>query len=534
MKNLIKYIYIIVFSISISIIGILTILKVETTQNEFFKLIENRMPTPKPKLEFNFKSIKNYLTTFDSYFKDHFSFRVKLISKYSQLNQHIGVSLKQGKAVFGRNNFIFLGNNSQKVIDQTTGKNVFTEKELKEWIKIFSLRKEYLQMNGIPLYIIIPPNTHTVYPEYLPQYIVPSENNRLNQLLNCDSKLNIISLKEILLNSKSEWGDKLYYKNDTHWSEFGAYIGYSEIIRQLSAQFKELKAIELTKENFKLLPPSGPGDLERMCYLSNSPGSFKVDIIKDKNWEDRITKTDFKGETLPFNSLDKIQVYDQCVVVNKKMPYTLLILKDSYSFNLSLFLNQSFGKVVYCHYKQNEGIELVTLVERYKPDLVIYEMAERMLCLKQTIHPDILIKLGQGIESICKMDGEYLFRNVKKYINITDVKLDCKELLFSAKNEDPYFLIPEIKIDKRKDLVVNIKFTAPDEGISQLFYITKTTNFNQTQSLKEPIKKGYNEVVFCIPEKNINGKNLRFDPGNKIGAYTIHSIEVFEMDELIE
>jgi hypothetical protein len=146
---------------------------------------------------------------------------------------------------------------------------------------------------------------------------------------------------------------ELYYKTDSHWNSYGAYVGYTEIMKEINRNntFK-IESIDdyiITKmANFN-------GDLSRM-------------LLSDKK-VDQIT---FKRK----KELD-IEVINYSVPIkhykNSKGKGKLMIYKDSFTNALTPFLNNTFNEVMYVR-----DINLNTkLIESFKPDMIILEKIER-------------------------------------------------------------------------------------------------------------------------------------------------------------
>jgi len=529
MKVLLKYIYIIVFIILISWIGITTILNYDTLDLNTFKKFEKRNPATLPKWNWEKDTISNYFSKLDLYVNDAFSFRNKLISLYSLVHYKIGVSMKPDKVVFGSNDFLFLGNYHNKIIDQTKGKNLFTNNELQTWLNNFLVRKRYLDQFDIPLYLIIAPNKHSIYPEYLPDYITPSKNNRHKQVTGLSPEFTIINLKDTLLASKLIWSDKLYNKTDSHWSVIGAYIAYLKIMQQLMPDFKKLNVLELINGDFNIEPSNSNAGLKHQLHIKTHMKDFSVRIEKNKEWTNDLIKINFSGDTLPYNYLQNIRVREQCIIVNKHKPYTVLLLKDSFSERLSVYLNQTFGKTIYCHYNQFEGIELTQLVEKYKPDIVLYEFVERMLIVKQEVHSNIVFNnVRDNFIPICKMNGEYLYKNLTPKKHITDIQLVKNEYSFNSVGSDPILILPKVKTQPNKHIALKLDFNSPKKSSCQIFYKTvNNKHYNKQNSISLTTESGRNQIFILLPEKSIEGE-LRFDPGLVPGKYRIHSIEFLE------
>lgn len=376
----------------ISGIGISSLVNYKTVDAPTFIKFENRQPAVKPIWNWEMESIRNYFLSLESYINDVFAFRNELINLYSIIFFKFGVSVKPDNIIIGKNGFLFLGNKLSDVIDQTTGKNTFSDDELKAWNKNFMVRKKYLEQFGIPFYLIIAPNKHSVYPEYLPDYIVPAKQNRLQQLLDSRPPFNSINTKQAVINAKKQWGDQLFYKTDSHWSEVGAYYAYLEIIKQLKQDFPDIEPAVLKKHNFRKIFYDWNGSMTGFMNLKAIIEDSIFTIINVPGWNKNVVRTNFQGDTLDLKEYPVIAYTDQSVVVNKKKKYSVLVLRDSFSMMLAGMLNNTFGKVIYCHYEHPDGIELAKLVEQFKPDIVLYEMVERKLSHAHEIHPDIIVK----------------------------------------------------------------------------------------------------------------------------------------------
>jgi len=525
----IKYLYILVFASLISTIGILSVLNIKKNASEKFINIENRLPAKMPDLKLDVNSIKNYFPALESCINDKFSLRTNLIETNSWLHFMLGVSSKPNKVLIGKNNFLFLGNKFNSIIDQLTGKSIFSNKELEDWKISFAKKNRYIEKMGAKMYILIAPNKHSIYPEYLPKHVVRSKLNRLSQVQNSDLDFNIICAKDTLLKAKTEWDTWLYGKTDSHWTIIGAYIAYLELINNISADFDKLKPIVLNNSSFNCIKTNSICDLEKQLYLKSN-NSTKVNLTKNKDWNDNLIKTNYNGDTLAFNSMSAISNNDNVVIINKQKPYKILILRDSFTGAMSLFLNQTFGKLIYCHYAHDEGKELTQLIEKYKPDIVLYEFVERMLVQKQKVHPNILYKLSDyKFRTLKKMNGDYLFKNIIPLNQITDIKFQNNAVNFLSTGIDPYLLLPKLELSHNKHVAIEIDFTVPKNTTAQLFYCTNNDKkFSKEKRINFKAIKGRNNLKFVLPEKEINGKRIRFDPGNKSGKYIIHSVEILE------
>ena len=529
MKNIIKILYIIIFIILTGSIAVSSLLGLGKTDDQTFIMMEKRNPTAKPLWKWEPGNLKKYFDGLDSYVNDNFAFRTQMIQYYSTFLYLGGVSANPQKIIIGKNDFLFLGNSFNEVMDQVTGKIHFDEKQLIKWKSSFQLRNKYLDLMGIPFYVVMVPKKHTVYPEYLPDYIIPAKENVFDQIINTDPGFDLLHLKDTLISSKAYWGDLLYNKTDSHWSEIGAYIGYLKIINHLKTDFNELVPLELNKEDFVIKPHPG-GQNKFILNLLVDMNDFDASINSHDKWNNKIIKTNYEGDTLPFGPFNYVNYHEKVIIYNPEKKYTLMVFEDSFSIRLSAFLNQSFGKIIYCHYSEPEAKEFTRLIERFKPDMVLYEFGEQSVALHDLGSNNLSAKLAEvNFTSTFIKSGSYFYDKLQQYNQITNINVVDSSLHFHSTGSDPSFILPEMKLTENKFAALKIDFSIPEQSAAQIFYLTnKNKYFNGEQSVVMQAEKGRNVLVFYFPETGIKNKPIRFDPGAVTGDYIIHSIEILQ------
>lgn len=529
MKNTIKIFYVIIFIILIGGLAVSSLLGYGKTDQAKFVMMEKRNPAAKPLWTCERENLKNYFDGLNFWVNDNFAFRTQLIQYYSTLLYLGEVSANPQKIIVGKNDYLFLGNSFNEVIDQVSGKIRFNEKQLTKWKSSFQLRTRYLDLMGIPFYAVLVPKKHTIYPEYLPDYIIPAKENVFDQIMNSGPGFDLLHLKDTLVSSKSYWGDLLFNKTDSHWSEIGAYIGYVNIINHLKTDFDDLAPLELIRDNFDVKPHPG-GQNKFILNLLVDMNDYNVTIIKPDKWNNQIVKTNYEGDTLPSSPFDYVYYHEKVIIHNSKKKYTLLVFEDSFSITLSAFLNQSFGKIIYCHYSEPEAKEFTRMIERFKPDLVLYEFGEQSLALHDLASNNLSAKLaGDNFTSSYRENGDYFYDHLKNYFQITNISIVDSSLHFQSTGNDPSFVLPDMKLTENKFAALKIDFSIPKQTVAQIFYLTnQNENFNGEQSLILQAEKGRNVLIFYFPEKGVKSHPIRFDPGLVPGDYVLHSIEVLQ------
>ena len=188
--------------------------------------------------------------------------------------------------------------------------------------------------------------------------------------LKAQSTLAIISLEGPLMAAKSH--EQVYYRTDSHWNTRGAHVGYSEIIRALTAWFPALEAIP--RADFRDVKLSEPGrDLAWLIdmreFYADSFGDIQLarptvaqEIIEEAKPSDAPSKPEKKGENFVFQHPDP------------KLPRAV-VFRDSFADRIMPMLAENFRRVVFCWQYTFDR----ELVEREEPDVVIQEFVEHVL-----------------------------------------------------------------------------------------------------------------------------------------------------------
>lgn len=152
--------------------------------------------------------------------------------------------------------------------------------------------------------------------------------------------ISYFSLRDTFINAKSD-PVPLYYKTDTHWNLFGAYVGLQGIFQQVYGN-----GIPADSSCFHLEAENRIGDL---ALLTGMPEHFASDAYYVPN-------SDFA---------DPAQYHDQ----------TLLIIGDSFGGYLDEIAKPYYRQVHYVHFSDFTAASMTY----YNPDLVIWECVERYM-----------------------------------------------------------------------------------------------------------------------------------------------------------
>lgn len=325
---------------------------------------EKRNLATKPDISFMDSSYKTFISDYENYVADNFGFRKRLI----QLNNILKVKLlntsPSDKVILGKDGWLFY--NSEGEIDDYRGVNLFSDTELKKIKSNLEERSKWLKKKGIKFYITVAPNKSTIYSEFLPSNIKKyNQNSRLDQLvsyLSTNSEVHIIDMRTVLKEQKDKY--IIYKKNDTHWNSMGAFIGYSEIAKVLKKDMVIPELLDL--ENFKIVTVQGGGDLGNMLSMNDILLDNYLTLVPQFETSVKSVKVDASSYPNPSQ-----------LVVNENTSHSdapkLLMFRDSFTSEMIPFLSEHFSRSVYVwdqYFNAN-------LIEKEKPDVVIFEVVER-------------------------------------------------------------------------------------------------------------------------------------------------------------
>jgi alginate O-acetyltransferase complex protein AlgJ len=305
-----------------------------------------------------FHSLAEFTTGWELYLADHFGFRPYLIRWNSLLRMTtLGVS-PVPSVLLGKESWLFY--NSDALADGNTfddfrGVIPLTQKELIQLQNRLEDHHREFSRHNIAYLVVITPNKSTIYSEYLPDRIRRFRPvTRLDQFMRHmeqHSKVPVLDLRQALFLAKES--HPVYWKTDSHWNTYGAYVGYVEILRHLEPYLPELQPFTIREGRISVERSEFGGDLAEMLALKD---------VFPEDFETRF-------------ALDEPH--------NRRMMDTLIFRHDSFGDGLYPYLTRHFKKLVniapFAPYKFD------ALVQQ-RPHAVIHVFAERYIT--QAIHDD--------------------------------------------------------------------------------------------------------------------------------------------------
>ena len=356
---------------------------------------ENRLPARWPVFTGLGRS-REFITGVEKYFDDHFGFRNRLV----RLNHHWKGQLFRDPGtspvvMVGRDGWLFFS--GDHAIGECARTEVFSQQELENWRRLLEMRRDWLRARGGKYLFVVPPDKHTVYPEYLPDWLEPGTGpTKVQQLVSymkAHSTVGVLDLSQALVEAKKTRA--VYLKTDTHWNAFGGFIGYRAVVEALARQMPGLQPLPLDALGWKRVPSAKGGDLTRLMGATDR-------YSETETWQPVVLKPMAMLEEVydtvhfPYGGIKETR---PVLTLNTNACGKVIVVRDSFAGAWYSYLGQHFKEAIYlwkyendhAHYEWNRP-----LIDRERPDVLIDEMLERFFCIED---PVALARLDQLSET---------------------------------------------------------------------------------------------------------------------------------------
>jgi alginate O-acetyltransferase complex protein AlgJ len=267
----------------------------------------------------------------------------------------------RGKVLVGRDDWLFLQEDSNDAIGQLTGRVTLSEGQKDAWMRLLDERARAIADTGTTWLTAVVPDKEVLYSEHLPSGIVRRSRRPVHDFLEVAKRAGApaIYLLDDLLAAKPE-GD-LYLRSDTHWNHRGAFVAYQAVCRELLRRGVDLERID--EESLEWWETKRHGDLGSKLYPDRV---VTRDVrAKVKRWPGRQI---YDNE---IHNHGRVLVYEQD---RTDMP-ACLVFGDSFSLRFLDFLKASFRRVVFVH----TSMLVEEIVSLENPEVVLALPIERFL-----------------------------------------------------------------------------------------------------------------------------------------------------------
>ena len=296
---------------------------------------------------------------------------------------NLGISISPTETIIGKDQWLFLGDDfASTITNARSGVTLTDQQTLIDVKQSAHVWKAWLKNHGVHTYkVIIGPDKSSVYTDKLPTWAVPSQPSFSDAVLEQDKSDTFIFPNKEMIEIRSHTNLPLYFKTDTHWNRFGAWVAYRALEKSLIRSNPELRfPVGLTFDDFYEKSVKG-GDLSNFLrasskisdteiYLSNA---YINDLPLEKyNYNDMNLVSKGKN-TLVDVTAQPLLVKSAGALNNKRV----LWLRDSFGASMSPYMSATFSEIIHLHHGLVKPEIITDLIKRYKPDLVIVTCVER-------------------------------------------------------------------------------------------------------------------------------------------------------------
>lgn len=213
---------------------------------------------------------------------------------------------------------------------------------------------------GAVFVVLIAPEAHGVHSDLLPDslgYALPSIADRFVALAR-SMGVTVVWPREALAAAKGPV--EVYRRDDSHWSSYGAYIAYRELMAALP---EGLSAGQVTAEAFSYAWEEALGDLAWTGPQARRRPTPRP-VMKTQRWRPVLTRMNERRHALTITETD-----------DASLP-SLLIFRDSAATEMAPFLMESFRRTVFVGAADRGYLELIP---EEAPQVVVLERSERTL-----------------------------------------------------------------------------------------------------------------------------------------------------------
>lgn len=364
--------------------------------------VEKRKLAGLPALPTSLQAWTKFPKAFDAYAHDQFGFRGELLQGYRWLMASVFHQSTSYRAFVGRNGWLYFTGNDG--LADMRGTSSYTEVQLRNDVEQINARGELLAVRGIRYGFVVFPDKHTIYPQFLPRGVYAGfDHRRLNALDAAMAQTGrdyYFDATDALRRDAMRSPFPLYYKSDTHWNPWGAYLGYEAWVTASGTRLG-LRSFNYTFDRFRPAHRPLNGDLSKMSgYHPHDPDIYPpagAGCERTAPWN------------VPAAMLHRLNtIASHMRTAECSGTGTALVLHDSFLDSIERYVTGDFRRSwLIWNYPGDK--DFGWLVDKLQPDTVLIERVERLMHNLRSVDFDALVQeLGVVGESAVIDDQGFL------------------------------------------------------------------------------------------------------------------------------
>lgn len=292
------------------------------------------------------------------------------------------------RALVGRDDWLFLSHDSNRVLHQVRGLTPATKDQLDGYRALAEQRRAAFERLGLQYLFVVAPTKELVYHDKLPDGMtVDDELFPPHQMAGVirDAGVPVELLLPALRAARSTLGE-VYYRTDTHWNQVGGLAAYRVIAAQIVDRIGGKPPSEASEfsfgaqKNFRgdlsdkpkaIFIPGRSPEFVTLADHEYSPDLFSETAPIVSNRSSSFTNIDPPHHVKISQGARKTTVHEHS---RRDLP-RIMVFHDSFMMNVIPFLSNNFSRSVYI-WRPNIDYEAI---KQERPDIVVSVMLDRFM-----------------------------------------------------------------------------------------------------------------------------------------------------------
>lgn len=318
---------------------------------------------------------KSYFQHLVNFFNDRLLFKLPVTENLYKPMQSVFTDFNftnSQYSVHGVKGWLFIGNLADSVYSQHSEYMNFTPDMVSKKLELLNAIKS---STSAPVYLVIGPDKHGIYSEFMNPYIrEPGKYrffNKIKPYLESQG-INVIDNYEVLrANKDPEEKRALYFSDDTHWNRYGANIAFNNVMNAVLNNYHEIKY------DFSFSKHEN-GDLIRNIQNPQKDILDDAVIINASTPEVKVENLKSKEEYTIKYDLNHIEDYGSKYINSSAQDHRkIMLITDSYGVSFTPYAIEYFKTVVHMHRETSAPDEILNVLKKEQPDIVLFINVER-------------------------------------------------------------------------------------------------------------------------------------------------------------
>lgn len=170
----------------------------------------------------------------DDFLADHLPNRGTLLRLNAWVRYNVFGTSPVDSVLVGQDGWLF--HRMPADMQEIEGRLVRKPYQIRRLRVVLEERRDWLAEQGVDYLVLIAPTKQTIYPEKLPSWMKPAASGSsrrellLGELRHSGSTLSLFDFTPALRQAKTKREEALYYRQDSHWTYYGALQAYTALV----------------------------------------------------------------------------------------------------------------------------------------------------------------------------------------------------------------------------------------------------------------------------------------------------------------